>query len=423
MRHEEEHHPASVAAAVSLHPGGDGDEGAAAAPQPYSQDDLWRELRDRNPPHCCPELERVFHRSRRLLSLLDARGPPVAAGGDLLLLKAEARERAAAGDEDGLLLVLMAAIRRAFGFYPRITQVVAALLLVEREGRGHRNGRLLEMRTGEGKTVVVCMAAAFQALRRGIQVDVVTSGDVLARREAQPGSKPHAFYSALGLRVGHNLGGQYYDMLTDKAPNVYKECDVLYGTASSFIGDGLRDFQQGAQVASVRPARCLVVDEVDNMLVDCRNHLIKLSKTSYEQGKLRSVHIKIWQLLNADVLGASKGLYDPALPARLKAQMEAVVGGMGLNRYEREVVDLELEEWVESAIAARFLVQEGRDYVIDTDANGKRKVVIVDVHNTGEMQLRTRWEHGLHTFIEFKHKVGEGRWRGRSTSGPGWLSH
>ena len=181
---------------------------------------------------------------------------------------------------------LVAAVKQAVklhkGFTPRATQLLSILIL--RNTNKHQ-GRLAQINTGEGKSTIVAMLAALQALQ-GHQVDVVTTSPELAVPEVK---EQTPFFSMLGLSVGENS-----NHATKQA--AYQK-DIVYGTPGDFQGDILRQ-RLGQDLRGNRKFDVAIVDEVDSMLFDQRSHSIRLAGNTPAMNHLEPLLAAAWRQVN-----------------------------------------------------------------------------------------------------------------------------
>jgi len=147
---------------------------------------------------------------------------------------------------------------------PRPIQLMSALIMLNgQEGKG----RLAQINTGEGKTIIVAMLSVVKALN-GNKVDVITSSSELAKPQSKA---QEAFFEKFGLTVAHNGKDDDIDI-----KERYK-ADIVYGSAGDFQGDILRDEYSKLGTKSGRKCDIAIVDEVDSMLIDGKNHMVMLS--------------------------------------------------------------------------------------------------------------------------------------------------
>ncbi len=318
---------------------------------------------------------------------------------DQLRQKTESfKQRAVQGESlDSLLpeafAVVRAASMRVFGMRHYDVQLIGGMAL--------HHGKIAEMRTGEGKTLMATLPAYLNALS-GRGVHVVTVNDYLASRDAEWMGKLYRF---LGLTVGVILS----QMPADKKQLAYA-ADITYGTNNEFGFDYLRD-NMAAQVEErfQRPLNFAIVDEVDSILIDeARTPLIISGQaednvTVYAQmtmlaGKLQrqqqedgpgdfSVDEKNHQILltetgheHAEALLAEAGLL--------------VMGG---SLYDP--ANITLIHHLYAALRAQHLYFRDQHYVVQ---NGE--VIIVDEF-TGRLMAGRRWSDGLHQAVEAKEGV------------------
>lgn len=179
------------------------------------------------------------------------------------------------------LAVIKRAVELTTNYSPREIQILSAIILLNTE---NNKGRLAQINTGEGKTTIVAMLAVFKALEN-FKVDVITSSTELAKPQAE---KLEKFYSTFELTVSHN--GKDDPI---KIKERYKS-DVVYGAASDFQGDILRDEYSKMGTRSGRKCEIAIVDEVDSMLIDGKNHIVMLSSPMPAMDHLEPLLASIW---------------------------------------------------------------------------------------------------------------------------------
>eukprot|EP01038_Epipyxis_sp_PR26KG_P010980 gene10980-14748_t len=286
----------------------------------------------------------------------------------------------------------------------REIQILSVLLLVfKQEGYG----RLLQIKTGEGKTMIIAVFAAWSAIMKNIKVDIATSGEVLAIRDVEEYRK---FYANVGLVVNHNIniyskvfGGRFTE-------NIYMTSDVLYCTLYHFEGDMLHDYILNCDIAKTRQKSLLIVDEVDNMFIDGRHCATRLGDTGAEEDGLKLVRINIANRVNQFLLSHVGDLrqleYDAmekAVVCMVKDIINSPENSFGLSEHAKELSLLMIETYVHNARRAQTEFSENVDYVI------QNKKIIPITKGTGELSQNTRWQHGLHEFLELKHNLPFGR--------------
>ncbi|XP_018515822.1 uncharacterized protein LOC108872552 [Lates calcarifer] len=198
----------------------------------------------------------------------------------------QARNRSQSTDTEDLqeiLAVLCNAVHQCNAkgkWWPRATQMISWCLLALSD-----TGKLLEMGTGEGKSCVIAMFAVLRALR-GEKVDVVSSSSVLCQRDAEEWAD---FYKYFGFTVDTN---------TDKTKDAErKQCyqkDVVYGTIEAFAADHLRQIFEMKDVRTDRSFQCIIIDEVDSLLLDQGVQMTYLSSPMVSMQHLNIILAMIW---------------------------------------------------------------------------------------------------------------------------------
>lgn len=262
-------------------------------------------------------------------------------------------------------------------------QIMGAIVL--------HQGKIAEMRTGEGKTLTSTMPAYLNALT-GKGVHVVTPNDYLAQRDSEWMGEVYKF---LGLAVGLILN----DISIEDKKQGYN-ADITYGVNDSFGFDYLRDNKAVHPDLRVqRELNYAIVDEVDFILVDEARTPLILSDKPQKSADLYYTVNRIIPRLKRDVdyeideKGSSRG--SVVLTEDGIGQVERLMGVD--NLYDME--NIGLVHHVEQALAAHTLWKRDVDYVVKDG-----QVLIVDEF-TGRIQIGRRWKDGLHQAIEAKERV------------------
>ncbi len=297
------------------------------------------------------------------------------------------RERLKKGEElDELLPEAFAVVReaaiRTLGQRHFDVQLVGGIVLHE--------GKIAEMKTGEGKTLVATLPVYLNALT-GRGVHVVTVNDYLASRDADWMGQ---IYKFLGLTVGCIVHG-----LTDEERRTAYACDVTYGTNNEFGFDYLRDNMKYSMATMVQRTHAYaIVDEVDSILVDeARTPLIISGPTDDQTEVYRTVDALMPLLDDADF----------ELDEKQRTVTLTDVGNEHMVTLLREVALLEtgdlydieninMVHHVNQALKAHKLFLKDRDYIVKDG-----KVVIIDEF-TGRMMEGRRYSEGLHQALEAK---------------------
>ena len=320
--------------------------------------------------------------------------------GELSSVTPEFRKRLAAGETlDDILPEAFAAVReaaaRAIGKKPYRVQILGGIIL--------HQGRIAEMKTGEGKTLVATMPAYLNALT-GKGVHIVTVNEYLARRDSEEMGKVYGF---LGLSTGLILQEQ----TTEEKQRAYA-ADITYGTNSEFGFDYLRDNMAVDKSALVqRELNFAIVDEVDSILIDEARTPLIISGMGEKPNEIykkadafvRRLRAKVVKEMDTksdnedvteDYIVDEKGK-KATLTSRGIAKAESFFEVENLSDPENN----SLYHYINEALHAHGVMKRDVDYVV---ADGK--VMIVDSF-TGRIMPGKRFSNGLHQAIEAKEKV------------------
>ncbi|WP_369696909.1 preprotein translocase subunit SecA [Acidaminococcus timonensis] len=277
--------------------------------------------------------------------------------------------------------VVREASRRVLGLRHFDVQLIGGCIL-------HR-GKIAEMRTGEGKTLVATLPAYLNALE-GKGVHVVTVNDYLARRDSEDMGRVYKF---LGLTVGLIV----HDMDFPARKAAYA-ADITYGTNNEFGFDYLRDNMVVSLDEMVqRPLHYAIVDEVDSILIDEARTPLIISGPGEKSTDLYNIM--------ADVVKNFKEKEDYTVDEKLKtvaptekgiAKAEKLLGVK--NMYDPQN-GTDLSHQLMEALKAKALMIRDRDYVVKDG-----EVIIVDEF-TGRLMYGRRYSEGLHQAIEAKEHV------------------
>ena len=350
--------------------------------------------------------ERLLGSYRKSVAAINALEPAMEALSDeqLRAKTGEFRQRVA----DGLALdellpeafaVGREAAKRSLGMRHFDVQLIGAMVL--------HNGKIAEMRTGEGKTLTATLAVYLNALA-GKGVHVVTVNDYLAARDADWMGKVYAF---LGMTVGVILSQQ--DGESKKAAYA---SDITYGTNNEYGFDYLRDNMEAS--ADGRRQRGLfyaIVDEVDSILIDEARTPLIISGQAED-------HTELYQRLNAlppllDTMASEPKPNEPEPPGDYwvdrkghqvhlsetgHEKTEQILGRMGLLPDGASLYDpanIGLMHHLMAALRAHSLYFKDQQYVVQDG-----EVIIVDEF-TGRLMQGRRWSDGLHQAVEAKEGV------------------
>ncbi|MBP5193606.1 MAG: preprotein translocase subunit SecA, partial [Clostridia bacterium] len=249
-------------------------------------------------------------------------------------------------------------------------------------------GRVAEMKTGEGKTLVATLPSYLNALS-GKGVHIVTVNDYLARRDAEWMGKIHRF---LGLKVGVVVHG-----MTDDEKRAAYNCDITYGTNNEFGFDYLRDnLKVNLKDMMQRELNFAIVDEVDSILIDeARTPLIISGRGNKSSELYFSANRFVKTLVpdedfSYDIKDKSVTITDSGA-----AKAEKFFGVENLT----DIANADLNHHIQQALKAHHIFKRDNDYIVQDG-----EIIIVDEF-TGRLMIGRRYSEGLHQAIEAKENV------------------
>lgn len=296
----------------------------------------------------------------------------------------EFRARLEKGDTlDQLLPEAFATVReaskRVLGKRHYDVQLLGGMVLHE--------GKIAEMKTGEGKTLVGTLAVYLNALA-GNGVHVVTVNDYLATRDSEEMGQ---IYNFLGMTVGLNLAG----MDSDDKQDAYA-ADITYGTNNEFGFDYLRDNMVLYKEQMVqRPLSYAIIDEVDSILIDEARTPLIISGQAAKSTEMYFAADRFIGRLDKDDYTVDVKTRQVSLTEAGVAKAEKAFGIENLF----DVKNVTLNHHIQQALRAHVIMRRDVDYVVNDG-----EVIIVDEF-TGRMMAGRRYSDGLHQAIEAKEQL------------------
>ncbi len=357
--------------------------------------------------------DRLLKQYRRNVEKINALEPSFAALTDdqLKAKTTEFKERVARGETlEAILPEAFAAVREAGKRSLKMRHFDVQMA----GGIALHQGKIAEMRTGEGKTLVGTLPVYLNALA-GKGVHVVTVNDYLARRDAEWMGK---LYNFLGLTVGINLP----NMPREEKQAAYR-ADITYGTNNEYGFDYLRDnmvYEPGDRVQ--RGLYFAIVDEVDSILIDEARTPLIISGQADDQTDVYLKINKIVPLLDMQIgeedIRTGLGVEKPGdftvdekskqvtLTESGHEKAELLLGQAGLIPEGSSLYDaanITLMHHLNAALRAKHCYHRDQSYVVQNGEDGP-EVVIVDEF-TGRLMSGRRWSEGLHQAVEAKEGV------------------
>lgn len=336
--------------------------------------------------------ERVVKGLRRKVETINALEPKLQSLSDAeLQMRTDwLRERLEKGESlDDILADAFATVReaskRVMGMRHFDVQLIGGMVL--------HSGKIAEMRTGEGKTLVATLAVYLNALQ-GKGVHVVTVNDYLASRDASHMGKLYGF---LGLTTGTIVHG-----LDDHERRAAYACDITYGTNNEFGFDYLRDNMKYRREDMVqRPFNFAIVDEVDSILVDEARTPLIISGPSTDSSELYIAINKVIGRLGEEDYEKDEKAKAVSMTEGGTEKVSEILKEMELLKTGDlyDIHNISLVHHVNQALKAHKLFTRDVDYIVKDD-----KVVIIDEF-TGRMMEGRRYSEGLHQALEAKEGV------------------
>lgn len=344
--------------------------------------------------------QRNLKRMGRMVDLINSAEEQIAGldDGELAAKTDEFRRRSGEGESPEDLMsevfaVVRETARRTLDMRHFDVQLIGGMVLYE--------GKIAEMRTGEGKTLVATLPAYLTAVCGGT-VHVVTVNDYLAARDADWMGK---IYKFLGLTVGVIVSGQ-----DPESKRSAYACDIVYGTNNEYGFDYLRDNMAfGIEDRVQRSLDFAIVDEVDSILVDEARTPLIISGSTEDSTDL---YVKINQIIprlvrqheeegpgdfSVDEKNKQVFLTEDGHESTETLLLEAGLLDEGSSLYD--VGNISLVHHLYAALRAHSLFQRDVDYIVRD-----RQIVIIDEF-TGRMMAGRRWGEGLHQAVEAKEGV------------------
>ena len=296
--------------------------------------------------------------------------------------------------------VVREAAKRVLGMEHFPVQLIGGIVL--------HQGRIAEMRTGEGKTLVATLPAYLNALS-GKGVHVVTTNDYLAKRDKEQMGKVHEF---LGLTVGAVLG----KMSAEERRDAY-DSDITYVTNSELGFDYLRDNMAKSRGQIVqRGFNYCIIDEIDSILIDeARTPLIISGKSSDSTKLYQACNVLAGRMTRGEDLKELSKLdiisgvqqQETGDFSVIEDENRIILTAAGIKRVERffridniaDIENIEIQHHMNLALRANYLLEKDKDYVVKDG-----EVFIVDAL-TGRIMPGRRYSDGLHQAVEAKERV------------------
>ncbi len=309
-------------------------------------------------------------------------------------------------DVEKLLAIGWLALKKKFGIKAHSTQLIALLGLLKGEKNEDLKGRIAQIKTGEGKSIIIALMA-FTLAMQCRAVDIVSSSQYLAIRDQR---KYSGFFKDFGIATSH--------ICKQRTPKEFQG-QILYGTVSDFEFAVMEDSlwsnglfrERLKQPYITRNFDCIIVDEADNLTIDISRNNARIAC------KTENSHVWVY----SPILNFVRGRFGELSYSQFQLAVSAENTLVELKKILREYAhgkytglvekysDEQLRIWLKSAYSALYMRKENTDYIIKKkksfDQRTPERVEIVDAENTGRKMEGCRWSEGVHEFIEVKHEL------------------
>ena len=307
---------------------------------------------------------------------------------------------------NNIIIAMMIINYKYFGFVPRKTQIIALLLLLKNK---KNKGLIAEVKTGEGKSLIIMFLATLKALE-GKKVDIITSSPVLAERDSKQNQQ---FFSAFGLTCDYCHEDE--NKLNDNFSYQCYNKDIVYGTVLSFAGDYLRTSFIGTKGRGLRKFETIIIDEIDNICID--NIMNQTQLLDNFKGYKFLEYFYLFIYYNLQQICREEARINNINPEKNKSRIITRLLNEFNEFYDNNLITKEIiypnhldnfiqnrkKDWCICAFDAFFNYKKDKHYVITYDEDYKFETIKpVDFSNTGIIEDKSVWS-GLHQFLEIKH--------------------
>lgn len=279
---------------------------------------------------------------------------------------------------------IIQALQQYYQITPNETQLFALLAFIHAPAPD-KKGVMGQIKTGEGKSIIIAMLAVWYAMN-GHVIDIVTSSDPLASRDCDRFQK---------LFQGLGFTSAFIDNDTMKTDTF--QASILYGTNSAFEFAYLREgLNPEMPLRGARPFDIVIVDEADNLFIDAACHSARISHPSDEDVSWVFPTLVAYVMANPNPMSRN----IPAL--RIALQQKNPEHGDAITALSED----KLVTWMQSAQIACYVRKERKDYIVrEVVKKGKleRLITIVDFKITGNSSKGSQWQDGIHQCLQAKH--------------------
>ena len=309
-----------------------------------------------------------------------------------------------------IIATMIRVVEIEFHFIIRDVQIISLLIcLLE----SNEKGLIEEIKTGEGKTIIIAFLAVIYCLK-GKKVDILTSSSVLAERDSLNLKIFYSYYSLTTdyCRIQKKIDGKYNNFS-------FYNVNICYGDSLSFEGDILRSQFLNEVGRGERPFDCIIVDEIDNLCIDNLRNQTELLDNFPGYKFLDFFYLYIYDSLIQTVNKYKEtnifNEINKIDKIRIINELEKKIRNFLIknkNEFEEkkiyypsnleDFIENRIKGWCRSAFYAMFDFKIDKNYIITKDENSNLIIQPIDYINTGTVQQNSVWS-GLHQFLQIKH--------------------
>ncbi len=293
-----------------------------------------------------------------------------------------------------LVAVISRGVEKTYEYPLRDTQKIALLLFIDSIIFNY-SGRLANISTGEGKSLITMSTAIAYIAIKGGNVDILTSSEILAERDAIESSK---LFKIFDISVSNNCD---WEANTDEKARKqrYEDNKIIYGEIGHFQRDILLTKYYEKEIRK-ELAPCLIIDEVDSMCIDNICNTLYISHQIADLCYLKEIYCYIWQAVN----NRDATDYSVVNVEKITSYIEKLIEEKHIHvpHNLNNFIKRRLKIWINNAYVAKERVEEGNHYSLLKHGKRTGEAVINDLQ-TGVEQMNTQWSEGLQQFIQLKH--------------------
>ena len=304
-------------------------------------------------------------------------------------------------NDDELIAIAFNAVKEVKGFELNDSQMLCLISLLN---KNYRKGKIAQVLTGEGKTIIINCLALILVLK-GHVVDIVTSNPFLAIRDEEESKK---LFKKFDISVAHNIKDEYIDF---KAKEKVYSCDVIFGTTLEYQGDFLYDEYKLKKIRNNRKFDVVIVDEIDCMLVDQYNHSTLLSSSIPFMENYSAILQLLWACYKRLKLDDEQILNDNELKEKLITYLKKNAKSIINKKFKthllipmcdnaRDFAFEQIDIWM-----LNFIISLESKIKVEYIINDEGKINPVDNKITGVICKNTVYNGGLYQYLQMKNDL------------------